>query len=398
MATIGIDARVLMTENAAGVWMYTKHLITHVTQHGATRHRFVLFFNASQGSVPDFIESLPGDVSIVRTKIPNKLLRLLWHSGTGPRFEDICRERIDCIISPHISVIQTNAPVITVIHDLTYERFPHLLSSTSRRWHTFVSRFSKAHSQAFIAVSQTTKRDLLKIWRLPSSQIRVIYPGLKQADDRGDGGLDSSARRYGIDNEYLLFVGTLEKRKNVEFLIEVFSRLDNNNLSLVLAGSTGNACNAISALIRQRGLTHRVKVIGYVSEHDKYELLRKASIFVYPSFYEGFGFPPLEAMLQGTPVVCSREGSLKEIVGDAARLVDPYDVEETVAALQTLLDSPAACEDLRRKGFKQVQRYSWDACAQSMLAFVEDICHREQARTVIADQNNNHYTSAVTAR
>jgi glycosyltransferase involved in cell wall biosynthesis len=202
--------------------------------------------------------------------------------------------------------------------------------------------------------------------------------------------LDAVRARYGLPGPYLLYVGTLHPRKNLVRLVQAFALLLDSlssksaypisniqypvdNLQLVLAGQKGWLYDEILSQVRRLDLTGRVVLTGYVPEADLPALLSGALAFVFPSLYEGFGFPVLEAMACGTPVICSDVSSLPEVAGDAALLMDPEDVEALAAAIQRLVSDEELRRDLVARGYRQVQRFSWRHCAEEVLQVLEAV-------------------------
>jgi glycosyltransferase involved in cell wall biosynthesis len=228
---------------------------------------------------------------------------------------------------------------------------------------------------------------LIRYYDTPEEKIAVVYPGRDEtlAPVAGEESLAGIRARYALSESYLLYVGTLHPRKNLVRLVQAFAALLQSlaassnrrmdGLQLVLAGQKGWHYDEIFAEVRRLGLTERVVLTGYVPGADLGGLLSGALAFVFPSLYEGFGLPVLEAMACGTSVVCSATSSLPEVAGDAALLVDPLDTEEISRALyQIVVDEPLR-RVLVERGFQQVQRFSWQRCAQETLQVLEEAAH-----------------------
>jgi glycosyltransferase involved in cell wall biosynthesis len=181
--------------------------------------------------------------------------------------------------------------------------------------------------------------------------------------------------RYAIPGPYILFMGRLQPRKNLVRLIEAFARLasDRSNLSLVLAGPAGWLAEPIHARVRELGLEGRVLFPGYVAETDKAALISGAQVFAYPSLYEGFGFPVLEAQACGVPLLAGTISSLPEVVGDGGLLVNPLDTSAIATGLARLLDDVDLRHDLIARGMANLQRFSWDATARTVLTVIENL-------------------------
>jgi glycosyltransferase involved in cell wall biosynthesis len=208
----------------------------------------------------------------------------------------------------------------------------------------------------------------------------VVYPGYDQTifqPVRDEGVIEAVKARYGIAGDYALFVGTLQPRKNLIRLIEAFSnfRFPISDFRLVIAGKKGWLYQEIFRWVEELGLEKKVVFTGYVPEGDLPVLLSGARLFVFPSLYEGFGLPVLEAMACGTPVVCSNASSLPEVAGDAAVLVDPQDVEGLAAAMERVLGDEELRAELIVRGFEQARKFSWERCARETLDVLESVCH-----------------------
>jgi glycosyltransferase involved in cell wall biosynthesis len=219
-----------------------------------------------------------------------------------------------------------------------------------------------------IAVSESTKRDLVERYGLSPDRIDVVYNGVDASFQPVPADQVNAFRtREGLPERFILFVGTLEPRKNVVRLIEAYARLPEGRPALVLVGSKGWLYDDIFARVEALSLKEKVRFAGYVSADALPYWYNAAELLAYPSLYEGFGLPPLEAMACGTPVVTSTASSLPEVVGDAALLVDPTDVEALSVAIEKVLSD----EDLRRQmqaaGLAQAQHFSWETAARGTL-------------------------------
>jgi glycosyltransferase involved in cell wall biosynthesis len=221
-------------------------------------------------------------------------------------------------------------------------------------------------ADAIIAVSGQTRRDLIELYNVPAAKIHVIYQGI---DERfapiGPAGIDTVRQRYGIERPYWLMVGTLEPRKNHAAALRALARLKANGFPhcLVVAGGAGWLFDPIRTLVGELGLSDDVIFTGRVPDADLPALYSGADCFLMPSLYEGFGFPVLEAMACGTPVVCSNSSSLPEVAGDAALMVDPEDDGALAAAVGRLLAEPDLRSQLRQRGEQQAAGFRWQECA-----------------------------------
>jgi len=281
------------------------------------------------------------------------------------------------LLHPHRSVV--------TVHDLGFLYHPeaHTLSQNLYlRWST---RHNARAATRILADSQATRRDLVRYYPIPDSKIAVVYPGRDETlAPVTDPALLSDVRaRYGLAGPFLLYVGTLHPRKNLVRLVQAFGSLLRSStdgarspmaeLQLVLAGQKGWLYDDILDQVRRLGLSDRVVLTGYVPDDDLPALLSGALAFVFPSLYEGFGLPLLEAMACGTPIICSNAASLPEVAGDAALLVDPTDTDALAEALARLVADEGLRRELVDRGFRQMRRFSWRRCAEETLAILEEV-------------------------
>jgi glycosyltransferase involved in cell wall biosynthesis len=267
-------------------------------------------------------------------------------------------------------------PGVVTVHDLTLLRFPELGTAALRR-HVRRSRDSVRRARLVIADSEATRDDLLALLDVPREKMRVVHlgcdPGFAVAP--ADEARRAVERRFGIRQPYVLHVGTIEPRKNLERLVRAFAKLRRGNgirHHLILAGDSGWGAAEVLRTIRAEGMNDCVQRIEGAAETDLQDLYRAADLFVYPSLYEGFGLPPLEAMASGTPVVASNVASLPEVVGDAALLVDPLDVAGLTSAIARGLSDEALREKLRLAGPQRARLFTWERCARETLAVYEE--------------------------
>jgi glycosyltransferase involved in cell wall biosynthesis len=299
-------------------------------------------------------------------------LRLSWEMARRPPDLLFVPAHVLPIVHPRRSVV--------TIHDLGYLYYPEAHRLLDRLYLDLSTRYNARAATHLIADSSATKRDLIERYGTEPDKITVVYPGYDNTvfqlvqDEKAIGSVKA---RYGIAGDYALFVGTLQPRKNLIRLMEAFSNIQYpiSNIQLVIAGKKGWLYREIFQQVEKLGLEGKVVFTGYVPGGDLPALLSGARLFVFPSLYEGFGLPVLEAMACGTPVVCSNVSSLPEVAGDAAILVDPLDVEGLAAALERVLGDEELRAELIERGFERVRKFSWERCARETLNVLESICH-----------------------
>lgn len=260
---------------------------------------------------------------------------------------------------------------ITTVHDLGFKHFPTAHRPLQRAYLKATTRYSQARADIVLADSQATAADLRRSYGTNADKIRVVYPGVDGDRLRATAADITAARaKYRLPERYFLFIGTLQPRKNIKRLVQAFARWqqaqNDDETALVLAGSKGWLFDD-SWL---KGARH-VRLAGYIDEADKAGLLRGSIALVFPSLYEGFGFPAVEAMHAGTPVIASNTSSLGEIVADAGLLVDPLSVAEIAEAMRRCSTDETLRRELIQRGSQRAGRFTWEAAAEQVMQAFE---------------------------
>lgn len=329
---IAVDVRSLLDEAPGGVPMYTRDVVQALRDAGAD---LTLFKNSWRA-----------------TRVPNKLLNASLALAGRPHLDRLVGDA-DVFFMPNLkhAAFSSEARVVLTVHDLSFLINPTWYSPRSRLSHwTIRPEKLIRRADAIIAVSETTKRDIVDIIGVPAERIVVIPPivstnSLNPSLPKRDAG------------RYILYLGSVSRRKNVLGLIRAYEILK-PNLDLVIAGPDGWGAREVDRAIRRSPLRHRIRRTGAVDEKTKWELLAGARVFVFPSFYEGFGIPPLEAMAAGVPVVASNRGSLPEVLGGAALLPNPYDTNELATAISALISDEKLRSALIAAGYERVHHFS----------------------------------------
>jgi len=282
------------------------------------------------------------------------------------------RERIDLLHAPvYVGPIISACPMVVTVHDLSFYLYPELLRRASRAYLQRMARISVARAAGIIAVSRATRDDLVRILGVAPERVTVIHNGvdddMRPIEDRA--AVERFRRRRGLPDRIILFVGTLEPRKNVSALLEAYAILRERRGGphrLVLAGGRGWGFDRIEATLTRLRLDRGDVILpGFVPQQELPLWYNAADLFVYPAIYEGFGIPPLEAMACGTPVIVSNRSSLPEVVGDAGIVVDPNDVEGMARAMGDALSDAGRREILRAAGLERASAFSWRETARS---------------------------------
>lgn len=357
---IGIDASRTVVARPTGTEHYSVQVIRGLVEAGP-EHHFRLYLR----------EPAPPGLLPVAPYVEHVVIgpRRLWtHVGLS---REMWRRPPDVLFVPaHVVPLWHPPATVVTVHDLGYRFFPRQHPRLARLYLDASTRFSSRAARRIVADSQATARDLEHEYGVPAGRIRVVYPGLDPAMARVGGSAQQAAReRYGLPRPFVLYVGTIQPRKNLARLVEAFARLPRefSGVDLVLAGRIGWLADGILGAVHRLGLEERVRFPGYVAQPDLPALLSAAECFVMPSLYEGFGLPVLEAMACGTPVICSDAGSLPEVAGDAALQFPAANVEALAGALTRLLGDPALRRTLVARGLAWCRRFSWQRTATEIL-------------------------------
>lgn len=369
--TIGVDIRVLGSPARGGVQEYAERLLAHLVSVDEAI-TFKLFYSSYRGRAPALPWADGRRVRLYAFRIPNQVFSVGARFLNAPKV-DMLMGGVDVFFSPHffLAPLSGDTKRVTTFHDLSYEYFPEFFSRRQRLWHWFPTRpaWQAKFSDRIIAVSESTKHDLVRTYDIDPAKISVIASGVDRAFSRPlSDVLERFRSEKRLPERFVLFLGTLEPRKNVIGVIRAFNRLKRSgafgDLDLVIAGAPGWLYQDIFSEAERSPHVGSIRFVGSVSDQERVLYYAAASAFVYPSFFEGFGMPPLEAMACGTPVVVSRTSSLPEVVADAGILVNPYDIAAIAAALSDVLNDQRLRQELIRKGVARAKQFSWERCAR----------------------------------
>ncbi len=363
--TIGIDASRALSAAPTGTEGYSYHLIRALLPRLGAPYRTRLYFRTAPE--PD---AFPGaELRVIPFPRLWTHLRLSW---------EMARHAPDLLFVPaHVlPPIRPQRTVVT-IHDLGYRYFPEAHPRRQRLYLDWSTRWNARVADHILADSTATRDALLQEYGIAPSKITVAYPGYDNdlAPVRDATVLAAVRARYHIPGPYILFMGRVQPRKNLVRLIDAFAHLapDRADLTLVLAGPVGWLAEPIRARVHGLGLEARVLFPGYIAEVDKAALISGAQVFAYPSLYEGFGFPVLEAQACGVPLLASNTSSLPEVAGDGGLLVDPLNEAAIAEGLARLLDDVMLRRTLVALGSANLRRFSWEITAQTVVHVIEDL-------------------------
>ncbi|GAC1387077.1 MAG: glycosyltransferase family 1 protein [Herpetosiphon sp.] len=359
---IGIDASRLAVGQRTGTEHYSWNLLAALGLRPGNHH-YTLYANRRPQSLPP----LPPRFALRTIPWPR-----LW---THLRLSfDLLHHRPDVLFVPaHVVPLVHPCPTVVTIHDLGYIHYPTAHPPAQRLYLRLSTYWSAVQATHVIVDSVATRDDLLRYCRVPEHKISVVHLGTgpQFRPLPGDGRLVELRQRLKLPRRYLLFLGTLQPRKNIVRLIEAFARAGLPELDLVVAGKRGWLVDQITGQAERLGVGDRVHFLGYVADDDIPGLINAAHGFVLPSLYEGFGLPAVEAMACGTPVLVSRVASLPEVVGDAAILVDPLQVDDIARGLHELAMDDSLRVQLRQRGLERAARFTWQRCGDQTLAILE---------------------------
>lgn len=307
-------------------------------------------------------------VAVQALPLPRLALYESWHLLRRPHVERATGP-VDLIHATGMAVPPRTVPMVAQLYDLAFLRYPENYTAKGRRFFGQALALLKRHADLLLCPSRATIADCLDAG-LPSHKLRLVPLGVAPVEVSPDA-VEAARARYGLDKPFVLSVGTLEPRKNLPALIDAFARLNRPDVDLVLVGAAGWK-TPIEELVRPLG--DRAKVLGFVPDADRDALYAAATVFCYPSLFEGFGLPVLEAMAAGAAVITSAGIATAEAAGDAAVLVDPHDVGALSSALGELLADPAAVADLRVAGYRQAAAFTWDRSAELTLQAYRELC------------------------
>jgi glycosyltransferase involved in cell wall biosynthesis len=271
-------------------------------------------------------------------------------------------------------------PFVVSIHDLSFEHLPLTFKRRSRMQLRLTVRSSARKAARILALSESARQDIIVTYGIPPERVTMIPLAAPAhfAPVRDEKELQRVRQTYGIDGDYILSVGSIQPRKNLTRLVRAFSLLRTERPGvklpkLVLVGKKGWLYDETLRVIAESGIGNEILLTGYVPEADLPALYSGAICFVYASYFEGFGLPPLEAMKCGTPVIVGNQTSLPEVVDDAGLMVNPFDEAEIMSALARLIDSPDLRERLRVKGLKRADEFSWHETARRTLEVYKQV-------------------------
>lgn len=379
---IGIDVS-LVPGQASGGGQYASQLsralaaIDHVNSYVL----YPVFYYIVHPDFPLADLRTAANMRVAHRWLSPKLVQFLWRQDRSERFKELLLGNVDVVHSttfcaPRFALGRKR--LVVTIYDLSFVTYPEFHLPANVEHCLRGTKLAIERADALIAISESTRRELIEEMGAPPERI-VVTPlasgrGLQRVSDPAR--LDAVRRRYELPERFVLFLGALEPRKNLPRLLEAFALLtpaQRRDFQVVVAGAQGWLNEAVHEQVQKLGLGASVHFAGYIEPADLAALYSLAAVFAYPSLWEGFGLPVVEAMACGTPVLTSNVSSLPEVAGDAAVLVPPTDVDAIAEGLGRLLEDSALRADLAERGPRRAAQFSWERCARETLAVYEAV-------------------------
>jgi glycosyltransferase involved in cell wall biosynthesis len=364
---IGIDGNEANVERKVGIGEYAYELLKQFSKLSNQNIKFVVYLKSSPRV------DMPPPSSTFRYKIvtPTKM----WTQIALP-ISLFFGKRPDVFFTPSHYAPRVS-PVKTVISvmDLSFIRFPELFAKKDlyqlKNW----TAYSARNAKRILTISLSSKNDIINEYKKDAKSVVVTYPGIKPSLTLNKNiKMNDLNKKFGINKEYILFVGTLQPRKNIAKLVEAFSKID-KDIQLVIVGKKGWLYEEILSAPAKYNVEEKVKFLDFVTDEELPDLYKNALCFVLPSLYEGFGLPVLEAMKNGCPVITSNVSSLPEAGGDAAEYFDPENVDEIAKKIEKVIADKKLREEMIKKGYQQVKKFSWEKTAKDTLKVLEEVAN-----------------------
>jgi len=325
--------------------------------------------------------AVPEGIEVVGRPMAARPLRQAWRRADHPAIE-LWTGPIDVVHGPNFVVPPArNAAELVTVHDLTCLRYPEMCTADTLEYPDLIRRALR-RGATIHTVSTFVADEVREAFGVDGDRVVVIPNGVRAPAAEGPGTDAAAGRALAGTDHYLVAIGTVEPRKDLPRLVDAFTRLTASgsavasDLHLVIAGADGWGADALTDAIAASSARDRIVRLGWVSDDQRVALLRGAAATVFPSVYEGFGLPPLDAMATDTPVVATAAGAVPEVVGDAARLVPPGDADALAAAVEEVLADPEVADALRRRGRERVTRFDWDDTADRLVDLYRRLADR----------------------
>ncbi len=366
---IGIDGNEANVKRRVGISEYAYQLLLQFVKI-RTNEKFVIYLKDPP------LEDFPAETFWWKYQIVKP--RKLWTQIGLPLQLFLEPRRPNVFFTPsHYAPRFSPMPCAIAIMDVAYFRFPEYFDKRDLYQLTKWTAYSVKRAKRIFTISQATKNDIIEQYKVPEESVIVTYPGIKKNLDKTQETMTDVREKYKISKQYILFVGTLQPRKNIVRLVEAFAKIledkQQEDLNLVVVGKKGWLYEKILESPGNLKILDKVKFLDFVPDEDLPSLYKDALCYVLPSLYEGFGLPVLEAMKYGCPVITSNVSSLPEAGGDAALYVDPLNTDDIAEKIKEVIDSKKLRDDMREKGYAHLKKFSWEKTARETLRILEEI-------------------------
>ncbi len=373
---LAVDVRGIYDGFKGGIGEYTQEVLTRMSSSKEyTLHPVISGKRAKIQSRKSIAGLKPYHLDV-----PNKVLNTSLILRKKPYLDQMITPPVQGMYMPNLNItsLSSDIPLVLTVHDLSFEIFPEVFSRKMQLWHRLINpQKLLQRAQGIIADSESTAQDIVDIYNIARDKIHIAHPGVdaiyypqmmseKRKTELRD--------KYNLPKKFFLYLGTVEPRKNIRSLVRAFESIasDFSDTDLVIAGKTGWLAEQSTQEIRSSAYRDRIHRIGFVDAIDKPDLYRLAHIFVYPSYYEGFGFPPIEAMACGIPTITSHTSSLPEVVEESAWKVSPYDSDELAWSMKEMMQNNDIYNKYARKGPIRAKKFTWEETIQK----IDAVFHR----------------------
>jgi glycosyltransferase involved in cell wall biosynthesis len=371
MMEIGIDVR-SMFGTPTGVGRYLSNLLNHISR--LDKENSYCLYTDHPIDTPIIQQSNFCQKHLTFPFVQNYFT---WNHFRLPL--ELLQHPVDLFHFPFYTIpVFRNYRTVVTIHDITYEIHPEWYSWKGLLAMRFFSRYAAKHADRILTDSNNTKQDIINHYKVSENKIAVIYLGVEERFGKIDdySVLEQIRAKYQIASQHvILYVGSIHTRRNIEQLIRAIHILCRkmSDIQLLIVGKREYPYFDVHTLVDELALNNQVILSGYIQDSDLPLLYNVADLFIYPSSYEGFGLPPLEAMACGTPVITSNNSSLPEVAGEAAMLIDPLNVEEMAEVMYQVLSDESLRRDLIVKGIAQASKFSWEQAAKETLSVYQEV-------------------------
>lgn len=367
---IGIDGNEANVDDKVGISEFAYRLLSEFYKKKSENLQFEVFLKQQPN------REMPKAASFWKYKIVGP--KPFWTQVGLPLALFSQVHRPDVFFSPtHYAPRFSPVPTVVSIMDLSFLQFPHLFNAGDLRKLKSWTAYSVRKAARVITISQSSKDDIIDEYKVAKDKVKVVYLGIKKEEKTKS--MSETLSKHNVKSPFILFVGTLQPRKNIAGLIHAFSKVKEKNpdLELVIIGKKGWMYEDILEAPEKFGVEKDVKFLDFVKDEELPSFYKNAVCFVLPSLYEGFGLPVLEAMKYGCPVITSNISSMPEAGGDAALYVNPDSIEDIAEKIEKVVGDPKLAESMRKKGLLQVKKFNWEKSANDVLTVLKDVWKSE---------------------